>query len=213
MSDEKPGEPARGLFIVDLTLADWMTVTGHALVWIALWCALTRKLEFAIALLQIAMLIDALDGLVARRLGIARPFGRYLGSFVDLINYTVVPPVILWQLGFRGIEAQAVLLVFSTCGLLRLSKFNEVGNIRQDGQLAYLGLPVFWVHFALMLLYVVWFVAEPYVFSAVTSVTLLVLGFCFLLDRPFWKPQNYAVIAAVTLMGAAFYAFVGYLKL
>ena len=47
------------------------------------------RLQYAISLLLIAMLIDALDGMVARRLGVARPFGRYLGSFVDLINETL----------------------------------------------------------------------------------------------------------------------------
>lgn len=214
MSEETPKpEPPRGLFIVDLTLADWMTICGHALVWTALWCSLTRKIEFAISLLLIAMLIDALDGMVARRLGIARPFGRYLGSFVDLLNYTVVPPLILWQLDFKGIEAQCVLLVYSTSGLLRLSRFNEIGNIKQDGQLAYLGLPVFWVHFVLMALYFVWFVCELKLYRSIASAALLTLAFCFLIDRPFWKPQNYTLIAIVTLLGAALFACLGYLKL
>lgn len=198
------------MFIVDLTLADWMTLGGHALVWGSFWCALARLPEYAIALALVAMLIDALDGMVARKLNIARPFGRYLGSFVDLVNYTVLPPLILWQLNFKGLEAQVVMLVYSTCGLLRLSRFNEVGNIQDQGQLAYLGMPVFWVHFALMGLYVVNFVFEPIVFRVATSVTLLTLGVCFLLDRPFWKPQNYTLIAIVTLAGAAAFAFWGY---
>lgn len=201
------------MFIVDLTIADWMTLSGHALVWIAFWCALNGKQEFAIAALLVAMLIDALDGKVARKLDIARPFGRYLGSFVDLLNYTVVPPLILYKLNFTGVEAMTVLFLYSTCGLLRLSKFNEIGNIKQDGELAYLGLPVFWVHFALMGLYVVWWVSDMMTFRLVTSVVLLVLGFCFILDRPFWKPQNYTLIAIVTLMGAAVFAGLGYLRL
>lgn len=199
--------------IIDLTLADWMTLTGHALVWGALWSSLCGRQEFAIAMLLVAMLIDALDGMVARKLNIARPFGRYLGSFVDLLNYTVVPPLILWKLGFTGPEALAVLLIYSTCGLLRLSKFNEIGNIKQDGELAYLGLPVFWVHFVLMALYFVYWVADTIVFRAVTAISLLILGFCFILDRPFWKPQNYWLIATVTLLGAAWFAFLGYLRL
>lgn len=196
--------------IIDLTLADWMTLGGHALVWAAFWCALANKPEYAIAALLLAMLVDALDGKVARKLNIARPFGRYLGSFVDLLNYTVVPPLVLWKLGFTGLEAQAVLLIYSTCGMLRLSKFNEIGNIEKDGELAYLGLPVFWVHFALMGLYLVYWVAEPMVFRSVTAVVLLGLGFCFILNRPFWKPQNYGLIAVVTLLGAGTFAFLGF---
>lgn len=201
------------MFIIDLTLADWMTLTGFALVWTAFWCALSGMQEFAIAALLVAMLIDALDGMVARKLNIARPFGRYLGSFVDLVNYTVVPPLVLYKLGFRGPEAMAVLFIYSTCGLLRLSKFNEIGNIKENGELAYLGLPVFWVHFVLMALYWTWWVADVMTFRAITAVSLLVLGFCFILDRPFWKPQNYTLIAVVTLLSAAVFAGLGYLRL
>ena len=198
------------MFIIDLTIADWMTLGGHVLVWVAFWCALMKLFEFTIAALLVAMLIDALDGMVARKLNVARPFGRYLGSFVDLLNYTVVPPLLLYQMGMKGLEAQAVLLVYSTCGLLRLSRFNEIGNIQQDGKLAYLGLPVFWVHFVLMGLWGVWFACEISVFRAVTSVSLLALGFCFILDRPFWKPQNYTLIAVVTLVSAAAFTALGY---
>ena len=201
------------MFIIDLTIADWMTLTGHALVWTALWCSLTVNQELAIAALLVAMLIDALDGMVARKLDVARPFGRYLGSFVDLLNYTVAPPLILWKLGFAGPEAKLVLFIYSTCGLLRLSKFNEIGNIKQDGELAYLGLPVFWVHFALMALYFAWWFCDGMQFRLITSVVLLALGFCFILDRPFWKPQNYTVIAIVTLLGAAVFAGLGYARL
>jgi phosphatidylserine synthase len=201
------------MFIIDLTIADWMTLGGHLLVWVAFWCALANRVEFAIAALLVAMLVDALDGMVARKYNVARPFGRYLGSFVDLLNYTVVPPLVLWQLGMKGPEAQAVLWVYSTCGLLRLSRFNEVGNIQQEGKLAYLGLPVFWVHFVLMGLYVAWWFMDSTQFRIASSVSLLGLAFCFILDRPFWKPQNYTVIAIVTLACAAGFAAIGYLKL
>ena len=197
------------MFIFDLTIADWMTLSGHGLVWFALWCAIDWKIEYSISALLVAMLIDALDGKVARKLNVARPFGRYLGSFVDLLNYTVVPPLILWRLGFKGPDAQIVLWIYSTCGLLRLSKFNEIGNIEQNGELAYLGLPVFWVHFVLMGLYFVWWVGDPMAFRLTTSISLLALGFCFVLNRPFWKPQNYAVIGVVSLVCAAGFAAFG----
>jgi CDP-diacylglycerol--serine O-phosphatidyltransferase len=198
------------MLIVDLTVADWMTLAGHALVWGAVWCTLLDRLPYAIALLLVAMLVDALDGMVARRLGVARPFGRYLGSFVDLINYTVVPPIVLWKLGFDRPESLAILLVYSTCGMLRLSRFNEIGNIQRDGELAYLGLPVFWVHFALMGLYGVRMLGSPFAFRSSTALVLLVLALCFLLNRPFWKPRNYAAITAVTLAGAALFVLIGY---
>lgn len=202
--------PPSTMFIVDLTRADLLTLGGHTLVWCALWCTLYDRLAQAMALLLIAMLIDALDGKVARNLGIARPFGRYLGSFVDLLNYTVVPPLILWKLGMNNNWSLVVLCVYSTCGLLRLSKFNEVGNIEQDGELAYLGLPVFWVHFVLMGLFFLPFFLTRVTFRIVCSVALLGLAFCFILNRPFWKPQNYTLITIITLCAATFFGFLGH---
>ncbi len=180
-----------------------MTLTGHVLVWIGIWSALSGQVELAIAVLMIAMLLDAIDGKVARSLGIARPFGRYLGSFVDLVNYTVCPPLILHAMGFRSWPAVLLLFAFSTCGLLRLSRFNEVGNIEDEtGSLAYLGLPVFWIHFALMGLYGVRALGGLGAFQLATALVLPPMAVCFILDRPFWKPQNYTLIALVTLAGS-----------
>jgi phosphatidylserine synthase len=204
--------PADRRFIVDLTLADWMTVSGYFLVWCGLWCGLWGWIPWAISFLTVAMLIDALDGMVARRLGIARPFGRYLGSFVDLVNYTVAPPLILWKLGFSGVIGVTILWIYSICGLLRLARFNEIGNIQQDGALAYLGLPVFWVHFVLMGLYILHAIAGGAAFFIATAVSLPILSYCFILNRPFWKPQNYTFIAVVTLLGALVFAVLGFYR-
>ncbi|MBI2942871.1 MAG: CDP-alcohol phosphatidyltransferase family protein [Candidatus Wallbacteria bacterium] len=198
------------MFIVDFTIADYLTLMGHLLVWTGLWCALAMKVELALAALTLAMLLDALDGKVARSLGVARPFGRYLGSFVDLVNYTVCPPLVLHALGYRGWLAAAAMFIFSTCGLLRLARFNEVGNIQDSrGELAYLGLPVFWIHFILALLYAIRWAAGPAAFHAAATVSLPALGFCFVLDRPFWKPQSYAVIAATTVAMAILFLWLG----
>ncbi|MBI3893238.1 MAG: CDP-alcohol phosphatidyltransferase family protein [Candidatus Wallbacteria bacterium] len=198
------------MFIVDFTIADYLTLTGHFLVWTGLWCALAGKVELALAACMIAMLLDAVDGKVARSFNVARPFGRYLGSFVDLVNYTVCPPLVLHAMGYRSWFALAVLYVFSTCGLLRLSRFNEVGNIQDDrGALAYLGLPVFWIHFVLAGLYAVRSLAGPLAFHIATTAALPALGVCFILDRPFWKPQDYAVIATATIGAAIVFLWLG----
>jgi len=203
LEDQKP------LFIVDFTIADILTLSGHGLVWAAFWNAIHDNLGYALSLLLLATLIDALDGKLARSLDIARPFGRYLGSFVDLINYTVVPPVILWRLGYNGPDALFVMFLYSTCGLLRLSRFNEVGNIEHKGGLAYLGLPVFWIHFVVIGLLMCRMRMGYQDFRIVTTIALLSLGTAFLLNRPFWKPQRYGLIAVIMLGLAAWFAFLG----
>lgn len=197
------------MFIVHLNVADALTLTGHALVWTGIWLTLAGNVPLAISALTLAMLVDALDGMVARRLGIARPFGRFLGSLVDLVNYTVAPPLVLFKMGYVGPLPTALLWLYSTCGMLRLARFNEVGNIEHEGRLAYLGLPVFWVHFVLMALYGSQALAPRWAFEGLTSIALAALSFCFLHDRPFWKPQDYRAITVVTLAAAALFAWLG----
>ena len=192
------------MFFVTFTVADVITLAGQLLVWTGIWAALSGQIEAALSALIIAMLLDALDGKVARALGVARPFGRYLGSFVDLVNYTVAPPLILYKMGYSQWWCLTILFIFSTCGMIRLAKFNEVGNVTVDDRLHYLGLPVFWIHVLLVIVYVIRG-THPSIFVGVTTVGLLILSPCFLLDRPFYKPQNYPAIITVSLIAAAIF--------
>ena len=204
---------APGFFICSLTPADGLTLFALLMCVISMLLVVFGRLYYGMAVLLIAMLFDACDGIVARKFGWEGPFGRYLDGFVDAFNYLGLPSVILWTMGLGKSSHWylqiAVLFIFIALGLIRLSVFNMIGNIKVCGGLSYLGLPVFWSHFLVALL----FLAKHYLtftqWLIVTDLSLLLMGFCFIINRPFWKPKNLVLIFGVILSLAGLFVYMG----
>ena len=79
----------------------------------------------AIGLLPLALVLDVLDGYVAR-LNQSRQsrLGADLDSLADVISFGVAPAVIGYALGLRGGWDMACLTFFVVCGVSRLARFN-----------------------------------------------------------------------------------------
>ncbi|MFC4601560.1 CDP-diacylglycerol--serine O-phosphatidyltransferase [Cohnella hongkongensis] len=95
----------------------------------------------AALLVIIAMLLDGLDGRVARALNAQSEFGKELDSLSDVISFGVAPAFIMYQAAFQGVSpalAWIVTAIFPICGALRLARFNV-----KDGIPGYfIGLPI-----------------------------------------------------------------------
>lgn len=163
----------------------------------------------AMGLMFLGMLTDAFDGILARRYGMDDEFGRYLDGFVDVFNYLILPNLALWRLGFNGPIAAAILFILTAAGILRLSKFNQIGNIKVEGASKYLGLPVFWTQLALAPLYLVFAFLPAPAFPIAAGTLWIAMAFAFLYNRPFFKPKNVWLIAGITLSLSAL-GFTGY---
>lgn len=88
--------------------------------------ALMDRWEFAIAAVAVAMVLDALDGRIARLMGATSEFGAQLDSLADVINFGVTPAILVyvWALGDTGGLGWALALVFVMACALRLARFN-----------------------------------------------------------------------------------------
>lgn len=88
--------------------------------------ALMDRWEFAIAAVVVAMVLDALDGRIARLMGATSEFGAQLDSLSDVINFGVTPAILVyvWALGDIGGLGWALALVFVMACALRLARFN-----------------------------------------------------------------------------------------
>jgi CDP-diacylglycerol--serine O-phosphatidyltransferase len=84
-----------------------------------------RYLWIAIGLLPLALLLDVLDGYVARldRRRQSR-LGADLDSLADVISFGVAPAVLGYALGLRGAWDMLILTYFVVCGVSRLARFN-----------------------------------------------------------------------------------------
>jgi CDP-diacylglycerol--serine O-phosphatidyltransferase len=88
--------------------------------------AVEGKLEWAVAAIVFAALLDGIDGRVARMLKGASRFGAELDSLADFVNFGVAPALILyfWGLQDLGNFGWIAAMVFAICAALRLARFN-----------------------------------------------------------------------------------------
>src|SRR6478609_3256554 len=84
------------------------------------------KLEWAVAAIVFAALLDGIDGRVARMLKGTSRFGAELDSLADFVNFGVAPAIILYFWGLHDIKSAGWIaaLVFAICAGLRLARFN-----------------------------------------------------------------------------------------
>lgn len=95
----------------------------------------------AALLVIIAMLLDGLDGRVARALNVTSEFGKELDSLSDVISFGVAPAFIMYQAAFQDVNpamAWIVTAIFPICGALRLARFNVIEGL--PGY--FIGLPI-----------------------------------------------------------------------
>jgi CDP-diacylglycerol---serine O-phosphatidyltransferase len=88
--------------------------------------ALEDKLEWAVAAIVFAALLDGIDGRVARMLKGTSRFGAELDSLADFVNFGVAPALMLYFWGLRELGNLGWIagLVFAISTGLRLARFN-----------------------------------------------------------------------------------------
>ena len=198
-------------FIVTLNPVDWLTVSGIVLSLCAAALVLAEQFSFALSVLFISMLVDALDGVLARKFKLERDFGRYLDGFVDVFDYLAVPSLFLYQWGFNTWYYSLVLVVFIVAGVVRLSVFNEIGNVKDETSgLSYLGMPVFWSVLFLGFIYIIdWFFTHGVIFPYVAALFLL-FAFFMVYNRNFYKFKSVMVMLAMILTMSLLFALDGF---
>ncbi|RPJ86659.1 MAG: CDP-diacylglycerol--serine O-phosphatidyltransferase, partial [Acidobacteria bacterium] len=74
----------------------------------------------------IAVVLDGLDGRVARMANATSDFGIQLDSLADVISFGIAPAILLYSWGFTelGNFARLSAFVFLICGAMRLARFN-----------------------------------------------------------------------------------------
>jgi CDP-diacylglycerol--serine O-phosphatidyltransferase len=124
----------------EFALADLITLgnasCGTASIFLALNYAVEPRspeyLWVAFALLPIALILDFMDGLVARWRKRSSKLGADLDSLSDIVSFGVAPAVLAWALGMRGGLDMAVLIFFVACGISRLARYNATAGLLTD---------------------------------------------------------------------------------
>ena len=185
-------------FIITINKVDILTLSGVITSSLAIIAALSGAIYLCTSLLFLAMLADALDGILARKFKLERPFGRYLDGFMDTLIYLVAPTLALYVYGFNGLWALALWPVL-ICGSIRLAVFNDIGNIQESNGLAYLGMPVFWSVFILAGFLLLEFVLPQRLVYGALAVILSLFSYAMIIRRPFFKFKKLSHILCLTI--------------
>ena len=85
-----------------------------------------ERWELAVGAVAVAMVLDAMDGRIARMMSATSDFGAQLDSLADVINFGVTPGLLLYMWTLHDVKGigWALVLVFAICCAMRLARFN-----------------------------------------------------------------------------------------
>lgn len=103
--------------------------------------AMNSKFEFAAVAIFIAMVLDGLDGRVARLTHTQSEFGAEYDSLSDMVSFGVAPSLLVYEWAFRDLGKVGWFAAFIYCAsaALRLARFNT--NIDIVDKRYFQGLP------------------------------------------------------------------------
>jgi CDP-diacylglycerol--serine O-phosphatidyltransferase len=135
-----PGEPprrARGIYL----LPNAFTTASLFCGFYAVVQAMNARFDYAAVATFVAMLLDSLDGRVARLTNTQSAFGEQYDSLSDMVSFGAAPALIMYEWTLRGLGKWGWLAAFVYCAgaALRLARFNA--NIGVVDRRYFQGLP------------------------------------------------------------------------
>jgi len=121
----RPSNPLhfrRGMYLLPSAITIGNMFCGYA----AMVYAMRGDLDTAAPFIGIAVVLDMLDGRIARMTNTSSAFGLELDSLADIISFGVAPAVLAleWGLGDLGRVGWAAGFIYLTAAALRLARFN-----------------------------------------------------------------------------------------
>jgi len=121
-----PGVPARrprkGIYV----LPNLFTLAALFGGFYAVVMAMNGRFDLATAGVFCAMVLDSLDGRVARMTGTQSAFGEQMDSLADMVSFGAAPALIAYEWALRplGRWGWIAAFVYCACAALRLARFN-----------------------------------------------------------------------------------------
>jgi len=174
------------------------TASGAAIAVAALLACMRGDLHVAALWILLALVIDSVDGTLARRVGVSEVLpgidGRRLDDIVDYVNYVIVPAVFVVQAGaVTHPWVAAVTVVASAYG------FSQVDAKTEDH--FFVGFPSYWNVVAIYL----WALGVP---AAIGTVILLALSAAVFVPLKYIYPSRMNALWWTTNGTAAIWAAV-----
>lgn len=127
MSDYRDKPRRRGFYL----LPNLLTTGGLFAGFYAIVASMSGHFDYAAIAIFIAMIMDGLDGRIARMTGTQSDFGAEYDSLSDMVAFAVAPAVVVfnWSLHDAGKFGWIAAFIYVASGALRLARFNtQVGT-------------------------------------------------------------------------------------
>lgn len=133
----RPRKPRKGLYILPNLFTLGCLFGGFY----AIVMAMQGQFELAATAIFIAMVMDSLDGRVARLTGTTSDFGVQMDSLADMVSFGAAPALIMytWALNDLGRVGWLIAFLYCACAALRLARFNT--NVGVVDKRFFQGLP------------------------------------------------------------------------
>jgi len=107
-------------------LPSLLTVGNLAFGMMSIFFVLWENYPLAGVMIIVSMILDVLDGKIARKLDVSSSFGKELDSLADVVSFGVAPAVLVYDqvLAVYDVLGMAVVIWFAVAGALRLARFN-----------------------------------------------------------------------------------------
>ncbi len=195
--------------------ADWITLANGLIGLLAIMYSIDRSWYFPIPLILIAVLLDGVDGFVARRIGSNHAFGHYLDSISDTVSFCFAPAILLYtrfydpSRGSAFVNAENAFIIIACtvvvgAGILRLAEYVSSGHTLDYFE----GLPT-----PAMAIFVVVFsyldihsptlpsALAPLTHPIITGVAISIVGLLMLTDLSYTRFQGiFAITAAAAIL-------------
>ncbi|MCK4840249.1 MAG: CDP-diacylglycerol--serine O-phosphatidyltransferase [Methylococcales bacterium] len=122
MTQKKPSIRHRGIYLLPNLFTTGAMFAGFY----AMTSAINGRFETAAIAIFVAMILDGLDGRVARMTNTQSDFGVQYDSLSDMVSFGVAPGLVmyLWAFGSLGKLGLFAAFVHTAGGALRLARFN-----------------------------------------------------------------------------------------
>jgi CDP-diacylglycerol---serine O-phosphatidyltransferase len=97
--------------------------------------------DHAAQAIGVAIILDALDGKIARLANATSLFGLQLDSLADVISFGIAPSILAFFWGMQNVDYRLgwiAAFTFTICGAMRLARF----NIQAGGLKHFVGMPI-----------------------------------------------------------------------
>ncbi len=114
--------PSRGIYLLPNLFTTASLFSGYY----AIVAAMNDRFEAAAIAIFIAMVLDGMDGRVARMTNTQSDFGAEYDSLSDMISFGLAPALVVYQWGLTGLGrvGWVAAFVYTAAAALRLARFN-----------------------------------------------------------------------------------------